>query len=723
MSFLVGEIVARITADTSSFDKAIDETKRKGEGGARSIEKDFDKIGDAGDKSGRKIANRFNITRSSIEMLGSQMRRTGAIMTASLTAPIVMGMRSAVREAALLEGAMAKFDVVFGAQARETEEWVNQFRRGVPLARREIVQAAASMQDLLIPMGVAREDATEMTKEWLELAAALAAFNDVPVSQALDAIRSGIAGQSRPLRDLGINASVAAIEQTALSEGLMKAGEQMTDQVRQQALLIRAYEQRSDAVNGYEDQLGSTLMAEQELQATFKDTLATFGQDLQPMYQSVTESVTGLLRRLNEMDDAQRQNIIRAAGWVAALGPGLTILGQLVRMLPMATKGMIALNAAMRANPILAVVGALAGLSIVIMKIETRIRSFRSELEELMALDPHSATIEDLEEMWQKYDVLEDKLKSTKELHEQQGWAGTQASREVIDAIKDEMSELEDKMDLIDRLLIIQKDNSKEAVEANDKVTESIERTRKAIERVRVAMDKPEDDVVDPMAIAEANREAEILAMSIEELIDSVDVSIPDKLFPPGSLGELQQHLQELQQQMLFAFDPEVQARLREEMEQTQQKMDEITGSTRKAKAEGQEFGNIMGNALSQAVLHGNNLGDVLSNLIKQFASRAFVTGIAALVTGGASLGGGSFIGAVFGGLFHGGGVIPGRGERTIRARGGEMVLTENQQRALGNMQSGGGSRVINVKQPINVQVDNETVFRAVQNYQIEIDA
>ena len=219
---------------------------------------------------------------------------------------MVMGARSAVREFAQLEGAMAKFNVVFAGQAREVEAWVDEFREGVPLARREIVQAAAAMQDLLVPMGVAREDATEMTKEWLELAAALAAFNDVPVDQALEAIRSGIAGQSRPLRQFGIDARETALQQTALAEGLIEAGDQMNDQVRQQALLIQSYAQSKDAVDGYEDQLGSTLMMEQELAATFKDTQATLGRQLQPAYNSLLEILAEALTIHEQFADELR---------------------------------------------------------------------------------------------------------------------------------------------------------------------------------------------------------------------------------------------------------------------------------------------------------------------------------------------------------------------------------------------------------------------------------
>ena len=274
MSFLIGEISANVRADTSQFKR-----------GMRDVER-------TGARSSRR-------TQRSLGGIGNKLKSIAFLAKTAFVSSMVMGARQAVREFAQLEGAMAKFNVVFGEQAREVEAWVNEFREGVPLARREIIAAAASMQDLLVPMGVARQDASEMTREWLELAAALAAFNDVPVDQALEAIRSGIAGQSRPLRQFGIDARETALQQTALAEGLIRAGEEMDDQVRQQALLIRSYEQSTDAVDGYEDQLGSTLMKEQELGATYKDTAAILGEMLQPAYNAMTDASVSFLQQLS----------------------------------------------------------------------------------------------------------------------------------------------------------------------------------------------------------------------------------------------------------------------------------------------------------------------------------------------------------------------------------------------------------------------------------------
>ena len=52
------------------------------------------------------------------------------------------------------------------------------------------------MQDLLVPMGFARDAASEMSKSVTTLAIDLSSFNNIPVDDALLAIRSALIGEA-----------------------------------------------------------------------------------------------------------------------------------------------------------------------------------------------------------------------------------------------------------------------------------------------------------------------------------------------------------------------------------------------------------------------------------------------------------------------------------------------------------------------------------------------
>jgi hypothetical protein len=304
----------------------------------------------AGIGSMHTAGNRFVADfRSKLQGVSESLGRVGRRMTAMVTLPIVAGLGSAVREAGRLEGALDKFNVVFAGMNREMHDFVDSFRGEFPIARREIVAASAALQDLMVPMGINRREAMGMTQEWMRLAGALSAFNDVPMEEVLVAIQSGIAGMSQPLRRFGIDVRQATLEQIALSEGLMKAGDEMTSQIRTQALLIAATKQSQDAINGLEEQKGSLLWVMQDFKAEVKDIAAEIGQDLLPMAKEWISTARDWLRVVRNLTPEQKQLGVVILGVTAAIGPLLLGLKALVGVMAILLSPLVAKIAALTA--------------------------------------------------------------------------------------------------------------------------------------------------------------------------------------------------------------------------------------------------------------------------------------------------------------------------------------------------------------------------------------
>src|SRR5699024_10589540 len=184
-------------------------------------------------------------------------------------------------------------------------------------------------------------------------------------------------------------------------------------------------------------------------------------------------------------------------------------------------------------------------------------------------------------------------------------------------------------------------------------------------------------------------QEAEKTKLELQGLsntINSLNFDVGNKIFPPGSLGALQEKLAVLRERLMFATDHVIIERLRTQIQMTQGEINQLTGNVNGTSAAMSQFGQIAGQALSQAVLHGESLLDVLKNLAKQLASKALIQGLMALVTGGSSLAAGSIGSAIFGGIFHGGGIVGGSGDVPIMAQAGEGVFTKGQMKAMGLM-------------------------------------
>lgn len=97
------------------------------------------------------------------------------------------------QQAAVAEGTLAKFNTVFGEYADETAAYVTDLRKVFPATEQEIQSLASGIQDLLVPLGLNREEATGLTKDYLELANKVGAFNDVQASQVVTDFQSALA--------------------------------------------------------------------------------------------------------------------------------------------------------------------------------------------------------------------------------------------------------------------------------------------------------------------------------------------------------------------------------------------------------------------------------------------------------------------------------------------------------------------------------------------------
>jgi predicted nucleic acid-binding Zn-ribbon protein len=656
LAFVVGEIVARVRADRTQFTRDMGAVRRQGTQATNDVSRGFKGVG------------------TSIALLKP-------LIASAFTAAIVQGARKAVREFALLEGALAKFDVVFATQSEEMRAWVDTFRERIPLARREIIQAAASMQDLLIPMGIAREEGTKMTKEWLELAGALAAFNDVPVDQALEAISSGIAGQSRPLRAFGIDARESAIQQTALSMGLIKAGEEMTEQVRQQALLRRAYDQSADAIDGYADQLGTTLIMEQELGATFKDTQAIIGQELQPAYNELLKTLTALLR-LTKENATETTALI--AGWL-----------RLALLVPRTWGGWI--TGAIKASQVTEDIRKEVEKLVNVAKFDPQTFDFTAAGQAMVGIQGQMETLERLSRaMGVDPNTLD-------------GYAEMQTQMRIISSLFEEAQKhsrsmadgAEDFVDEMQRLSV--NDLKAQVKELEESIGKSFDQKEiaeysKQIEilesRIAGLMGQLKPDVPPDEVFENMNQAIKDFDKSMEELIGKTDGNVFEKFFPPGSIGAIRQEIAELNETLEITTDPERIEALRERIRELQEQIRGTKQATEDLSEAALFFTRTFADGLENILFQARSVEDAIKGIRRQFASRALITGLGALFTGGASIADKGFFGTMFSGFRQsGGGVNPGNAYM-VGESGPELFLPNSGGSIISNNQMNGGSQI-----------------------------
>lgn len=148
------------------------------------------------------------------------------------------------------DGIIERFNRGFGGMAQGTYSWIQRLNKEMGINVQQFMQYSSIFAQMLEGLGVAQKDASQMAVGYTELAYDIwAAYNDIyeGYSDAVAAVQSAIAGQTRPLRRAGFSVLNTTLEQTAANHGLeisiQSATEAEKSYLRYLALVDQAHAQ------------------------------------------------------------------------------------------------------------------------------------------------------------------------------------------------------------------------------------------------------------------------------------------------------------------------------------------------------------------------------------------------------------------------------------------------------------------------------------------------
>ena len=189
------------------------------------------------DASAKKMKSSFNDAGSKIS--ASFKKIAGAAAAAFSVKAIVDFSKQCVSAASDLQEVQNVVDTVFGSMSSEINAWAKNAKTQFGLGELSAKQFVSTMGAMLSSMGLSSGDMKTMSLNLTALAADMASFYNLSSDMAFDKIRAGISGEIEPLRQLGINMSVANLEAYALSQGITKSYQAMSQS--EQAILRYNY--------------------------------------------------------------------------------------------------------------------------------------------------------------------------------------------------------------------------------------------------------------------------------------------------------------------------------------------------------------------------------------------------------------------------------------------------------------------------------------------------
>ncbi len=142
------------------------------------------------------------------------------------------------------------FTASMGEYAESAQKYAEQVGDILGFDPSEWMRSQGIFMTLATGFGVAADKAALMSKNLTQLGYDLSSFFNIPVSEAMQKLQSGISGELEPLRRLGYDLSQAKLEAIALSQGIDKLVSDMTQaeksQLRYYAILTQVTTAQGD---------------------------------------------------------------------------------------------------------------------------------------------------------------------------------------------------------------------------------------------------------------------------------------------------------------------------------------------------------------------------------------------------------------------------------------------------------------------------------------------
>jgi hypothetical protein len=129
-----------------------------------------------------------------------------------------------------LNESISKTSNVFGKSANDILKWAKNSEMALGISEQAALDAASTFGGMGKQAGLAGKDLTKFSKDTVGAASDLGSFFNVDPTQVLEDIRSGLSGETEPLRKYNIFMNEAAVKTEALRLGLIKEGQELTEQ-------------------------------------------------------------------------------------------------------------------------------------------------------------------------------------------------------------------------------------------------------------------------------------------------------------------------------------------------------------------------------------------------------------------------------------------------------------------------------------------------------------
>lgn len=297
---------AKITGDSSGFDKAIQSAEKT----ASSFEKRMESIS------------------SKAKSIGDKLSGIGTALTVGVTTPLAVAGKSMVDAASDFDENLNKISVAFGDSADDVKAWADTATESFGLSMNQALEATSLFGDMATSMGISQSEAASMSTSLAGLAGDMASFKNIGIDEAMTALNGVFTGETESLKQLGIVMTEVNLQEFA--DGLGLVYDDMTQAEKVQLRYNYVMAMSKNAIGDYARTSDGTANSMRTFQASVENLAITLGQNLLPIVTPIIQKATEMVNAFAAADPELQQLVLKIAGIAAAAGPALLVIGKMV---------------------------------------------------------------------------------------------------------------------------------------------------------------------------------------------------------------------------------------------------------------------------------------------------------------------------------------------------------------------------------------------------------
>lgn len=289
---------------------------------------------------GSVAKQQLGVVGDKMKEVGDKITNIGGQMSAKVTAPIVAGFTLAADKASDYEENLNKLQVAFGDYADEVRAFTDSAQSDFGLSKVDASANASAFGALAKGIGLAEEQAAEMSIELTKLSADLGSYFNTDVETSAAALEAIFTGNTQALKKFGVVMNETNLKEFAKELGMTdkqfaKLGSEDKVLLRYQYVLA----QTSDAQGDFARTNEGTANTIKSFQAVIEDLTTTIGEQLLPIITPVIQKITEAIRKVASLDPKIMNIVVKVGLVAAALGPVLVAVGTIIKLMGSVVSG------------------------------------------------------------------------------------------------------------------------------------------------------------------------------------------------------------------------------------------------------------------------------------------------------------------------------------------------------------------------------------------------